>query len=145
MKKLIVLSIVLVIFYSCKKDKSPNPAATCQISVASISGSYKITSYTYKETPSSAEVDYYAFLFPEACERDNVLTLNANGTYQLTDAGIACSPLVNENGNWSLIGNLLEKDGGTTTIESFNCKNLVLVVMNTQTVGDKLKITLVKQ
>ena len=145
MKKLIVLSLILVIFYSCKKDKDPNSVTTCQKNVASIAGSYKITAYTYKETPSSAEVDYYTYLFPDACERDNVLALNANGTYQTTDAGIVCSPAYSDNGTWTLSGNSFIKDGYPATIESFNCKTLVLVVMDTQTSGDKLKITMVRQ
>ena len=143
MKKLIVLSLVFLMFYSCKKDK--DAGTSCKTDIASISGSYKITAYTYKESPSSSEEDYYNILFPDPCERDNVLILNANGTYQLTDAGIACSPVMDDNGIWSLSGNTFTKDGEATTIESFNCKTLVLVVTDTQTSGDKLKITLVKQ
>ena len=145
MKKLIVLTLVFLAFYSCKKDKNSDTGTSCHTDIASISGSYKITAYTYKETPSSPEEDYYDIIFPEACERDNVLALNANGTYQLSDAGIACSPVINDNGTWTLSGNTFTKDGDATTIESFDCKTLVLVNNDLQTPGDKLKITLVRQ
>src|SRR5260221_2172055 len=145
MKKFIVLSLVLLVFYSCKKDKDTTTNTSCFTDIASISGLYKITGYTYKETPSSAEEDYYSTLFPDACDRDNILTLNANGTYQLTDAGIVCSQPGNDNGTWTLSGNTLAKDGDPTTIESFNCKTLVLVNSDTQTPADKLKIKLTRQ
>jgi len=52
---------------------------------------------------------------------------------------------MNDTGTWGLSGNTLTKDGGPTTIESFDCKTLVLVVADTQTPGDKLKIILAKQ
>lgn len=144
MKKLIVLLLLLMVIFSCKKNKDKNPS--CSTDAASISGSYKITAYTYKASTSSPEIDYYSTIFPDACDRDNVLTFNANGTYQLIDAGVACSPPGNDNGTWALAGTTtMQIDGDAVTIESFDCKKLIFVNADTQTTGDQLKITLTKQ
>jgi hypothetical protein len=148
MKKLSFLPLVLftitgMTFISCKKDKDKTPA--CATDVSSISGSYRFTAYTYKETPSSSEVDYFPIVFPDACERDDVLSFGSNGTYTITDAGTVCSPSGGDNGTWTLLGNSMNIDGDLTTIESFDCKTLVLANNDVNVTGDKLKITLTKQ
>ena len=142
MKKLFVLPFVLMVVFSCKNDP---PDAPCITDAASISGSYKITGYTYKQSATSPEIDYYSTLFPDACERDDVLGFSANGTYQKTDAGIVCSPPENDNGIWSLASNTMTIDGDPATIESFDCKTLVLTSPDFMITGDKLKIILTKQ
>ncbi len=98
---------------------------------------------TYKASATSAEVDYFAIL--DACAKDDVTTLNTNGTYRLTDAGIVCSPPNTDNGTWSLSGNTMTIGGSLATIESFDCKTLVVSIPDTQVAGDKLKVTLTKQ
>jgi len=148
MKKLSLLPLVLftiigMIFISCKKDKDKTP--DCSTDVASISGSYKFTAYTYKETPTSPEQDWLSTVFPDPCEKDDVISFNANGNYTVTDAGIVCSPAGGDNGTWSLSGNSMNIDGDLTTVESFDCKTLVLVNNDVAVTGDKLKITLTKQ
>lgn len=140
MKKLFILLAALVLIFSCKKDNK-----SCSINVTSISGTYKITAYTYKSTQSSPEVDYYTILFPDACDRDNLLKFDTNGSYQLIDAGLVCSPSGNDNGTWSLSGNSMVIDGDATTIESFDCKTLVFSNTDVDQQGDKLKITLTRQ
>ncbi|HET9824000.1 MAG TPA: lipocalin family protein [Chitinophagaceae bacterium] len=143
MKKLLLFPLMLMVVCSCKKNKDNNPS--CTTNVTSISGSYKITAYTYKASASAQEIDYYTTLFPDACDRDNVLSFNANGTYQLIDAGIVCSPSGDDNGTWSLSGNTITVDGDAAAIESFDCKTLVLSNADIVISGDKLKITLTRQ
>lgn len=147
MKKLPFLPIVLfaatvVISISCKK---PNPEPVCATDVASIAGSYKFTAYTYKLTPTSPDEDWLPSIFPDACERDDVLSFSSNGNYAITDAGTVCSPAGGDSGTWSLTGNTINIDGDTMTIESFNCKTLVLINNDVNVPGDKLKITLTRQ
>lgn len=142
MKKLFVLPVVLMVIFSCKSDP---PVAPCTTDATSISGSYKITAYTYRENASSPESDYYPILFPDACGRDDVLTFSTNGTYQKTDAGIVCSPPENDNGTWSLSGNTITIDGDPDTIENFDCKTLIVTITDFHIAGDKLKITLIRQ
>jgi Lipocalin-like domain len=139
MKKITTLVLVAVLFFAC------NPEKDCATNVASISGAYKITAYTYRQTPTSPEQDYYPILFPDACERDDELSFNANGTYQKTDAGTACTPPENDNGTWSLSANTITIDGDPGPIESFDCKTLVISSADFLVTGDKLKITLVKK
>jgi hypothetical protein len=140
MKKLIILLLPVLLILSCKKDKDPS----CKTDAASIAGPYKVTGVTYKPDASSPETDYYNILFPDACDRDDILTFNINGTYLLKDAGVVCSPSNDDNGTWALSGTTMQIDGDPSTVESFNCKTLVLSNTDIQT-GEKLKITLARQ
>lgn len=148
MKKLpflpiILFAIISTVCTSCKKEKDKTPA--CTQDVASIAGSYKFTAYTYKQTPTSAEEDWLPLIFPDACERDDVLSFSTSGNYAVTDAGLVCSPAGGGSGTWSLSGNTVNIDGDLATIESFDCKTLVLVNSDVNVTGDKLKITLTRQ
>lgn len=113
--------------------------------MASLSGSYKITAYTYKASASSAEQDYFNIAFPDACERDDIIMLNSNGNYAYTDAGVACSPAGDYTGTWSVSGTSINLDGDLGTLESFDCKTLVISNTDVITSGDKVKITLTRQ
>ena len=141
MKKTSFIVLSAIILFSCKKDKE-----TCIVNAASISGSYKITAATYKANATATETDYYTTLFPDACERDDVYTFNANGIYQIADVGIVCSPSGDDDGTWGFSGNnSLLIDGDAVILESFDCKKLILVNTDTQTAGDRLKLTLTRQ
>ena len=143
MKRLLLPLLLSALFFACKKED--NKPATCNTDVSSISGSYKFTAYTYKASASAPEQDYFNVIFTEACERDDILTFNSNGNWTLKDAGTVCSPSGDDNGSWTLSGNTMSIDGGPLTIESFDCKSLVLSNTNVDITGDKLKITLTKQ
>ena len=141
MKKIIFLTLITALFITaCKKDPS------CTTNAASIAGAYKITAVTYKASASSAEIDYFNILFPDACDRDNIYTFQTNSTYQIKDAGTICSPNGDDNGTWSFVSaSSMIIDGDPINLESFNCKTLVLVNLDTQMAGDRLKLTLTKQ
>lgn len=143
MKKIIFLVFITVLFITgCKKDAEP----ACTTDAASIAGAYKITAVTYKASASSTETDYFNLLFPDACDRDNVYTFQSNSTYQIKDAGTVCTPNGDDNGTWSFVSaSTMMIDGDMVNLESFNCKNLVLINNDTQIMGDKLKLTLTKQ
>lgn len=141
MKKIISLTLTVALFFTaCKKDP------TCETNQASIAGAYKITAVTYKASAASAEIDYFNILFSDACDRDNVYTFQTNSTYQIKDAGTICSPNGDDNGTWSFVSaSSIIIDGDPITLESFNCKTLVMVNLDTQVTGDRLKLTLTKQ
>ncbi len=140
MKKTTIILLSAFILFSCKKNEN-----NCTTSVAAIAGSYKITAATYKASATAAETDYYNILF-EPCERDDVYTFTAAGTYQLADVGMICTPSGSDNGTWSLTGTtVMTIDGDPVTLESFDCKQLILVNTDTQAAGDKLKLTLTRQ
>ena len=144
MKKIALIVLSTIVLYSCKKD-SKNEPQPCTISTTAISGPYKITAVTYKENATATEIDYMNILFPDACQRDDVYTFKADGSYQIADVGLACSPSGNDNGTWALVGNNLQIDGDPVNLESFDCKLLIIVNTDTQVTGDRLKLTLTKQ
>ena len=98
MKKLSFACLpLLLLFFSCKKEK-----ASCDLSSTNIVGSYKATAVTYKATPSSTPVDIFAFT--DACDKDNIIILNANGTFTYQDAGVKCDPTGDDAGSWNPVG-----------------------------------------
>jgi len=137
MKKILLYSLVILLFTTCKKDKDEN----CTLSVSAAAGSYRVTAVTYRQTPTSSEQDYYNTLFPNPCERDDTFTFNANGTYNYVDAGIKCAPPGDSQGTWSLSGNTVTIDGDPGNVQSFNCSTWVVSVNDNIVVGDRLTIT----
>ena len=145
MRKFMLLILIISIVISCKKNKQV--AATCMTDMATISGSYKITGCTYKGGPQFPEIDYMLTLFPDACDRDNIYKFSANGSYQIMDIGLVCSPPGDETGTWDMPAGtaMLKIDGDLVLLENFDCKSLVIVNTDTQQQGDRLKLTLSRQ
>lgn len=138
MKKIFVFLLGIALF-SCKKDKH------CNQDMGGASGPYRVTAAKYKASASSTEQDYLTTLFPNACERDDIVTLNANGNYTLTDAGVKCSPAGDDTGTWSINSTTFTIDGDPYTVASFDCSGMVITQSNYFTTGDQMKITLTKQ
>jgi len=143
MKKSLLIVIASLLILSCKKDKGDKN--NCTTDTASITGAYKITAVTYKASSTASEIDYFDILFPDACERDDTYTFSLNGGYTIDDTGLVCSPASDDNGTWSVSGNIMTIDGDAVDIKSFDCKYLVIVNSDTQTSGDKLTLTLTRQ
>lgn len=131
------------LLYSCKKEESTEPTG-CGISMTGLSGSYKLTALQYKASATAAPVDYLATM--EACEKDDILTLKSDGTYDYDDKGMVCSPSGTGHGTWQVKGNTLTSDGTLNgTLASYDCKTMVYYVENSVVEGDKLTFTMVKQ
>jgi hypothetical protein len=117
MKKILfaVLAVTTFMsFTSCKKSED----ATCTLSASTITGTYKITSLKLNG------VD----LFPlsDACDKDDTFTLNANGSFIITDAGVVCTPSNNDTGTWSLAGSTISIDGDTGNVSNFSCNGFTV-------------------
>ena len=136
MKKILASCLIVSLLISCKKDKKED----CTLSMAAISGNHKITAVRYKATPASPEVDYYNSIYTDPCERDDVFSFNANGTYVFTDAGVVCTPSNSDTGNWSQSGNTVTIDGDAANVESFNCTTLTVSLTGYFVAGDKITI-----
>jgi len=137
MKKLSFACLpLLLLFFSCKKEK-----ASCDLSSTNIVGSYKATAVTYKATPSSTPVDIFALT--DACEKDNIIILSANGTFTYQDAGVKCDPTSDDTGTWSLNNNVLTADGEPGVVTSFDCSTMVLTFTDSD--GSVTTETLAKQ
>ena len=99
MKKFILFTLIIAAFISCRKD----PPEVCNTDLASVSGSYKISGYTYKGGPQFPEIPYTQDIFPDSCDRDNIYKFSANGSYQIMDVGLSCMPSGNDTGTWQFI------------------------------------------
>lgn len=139
-KTLVLLTICTTLFASCKKDKDE-----CTLSSAALVGTYKITAVKYKASASATEQDYYNLFFPDACERDDTQTLNANGTCSFNDAGVKCAPPNDYNSTWSLNGNTIIIDGDAGNVDSFSCTTLVISGSGVFIAGDKITVTYTRQ
>jgi hypothetical protein len=130
------------VFFSCKKDKNQEP--DCSITMQNLSGNYKLTALKYKVTANAPEVDYFATM--DACEKDDIIVLKSNGTYNYNDLGTVCTPSGTGNGTWTLNGNILNSDGTINgTITSFDCKTLSYYAEDINVPEDKYTFTMVRQ
>lgn len=131
MKKLFFASALALVFVSCKKDKDEEAAPA--ITMQSLAGTYALGSVTVK-TAGSAEEDITDDTF-EPCEKDDRLTLSANGSFSNADAGTVCDPTTAGTGTWSLTTNntKIVIDGEESTIQSYT--NGVLKIGQSETFG----------
>ncbi len=140
MKKIILSAIILATtVVACKKD----PTTTCPNSMESIAGPYKTIAVKYKASSTAIEQDYFAIL--PACEKDDIVKLNVNGTADYQDAGTACTPNNSYSSTWSVNGNSITMDGTAGTIQLFDCKKLVVMGTGALVPGDILTVTYEKQ
>jgi hypothetical protein len=135
----LAIFIGLIFFGSCQKPTKNDDV--CPLNMSAIAGNYVLIAIKYKATATSPEQDYMIFM--EACEKDDIITLNGNGTYSYTDAGSVCSPDGNDSGSWSLSGNTIISDGVVAgTVEKFDCTTLVVYTSDLNFPGDRLTITI---
>jgi hypothetical protein len=124
MKKILmgIIALSMLTVTSCKKkDKEPENITP---TTSNLSGSYKTAKVTGTASGSSTEIDI-TNTWLDACEKDDIITLNANGTYTVVDAGTTCSPTSADTGTWSLVNSTtINIDGSNNTIKRFNGTNL---------------------
>src|SRR4051812_21957156 len=124
MKKnsLITLLAATLIFAAnaCKKSSTSNNAIT----VESLAGTYSLKALIWNY--SGITINVYDSL--DACDRDNLVTLNTDKTVNFIDAGVACTPPSDDNGTWDLKGDSItfSSNFSSAKIESFDGKTLVL-------------------
>jgi hypothetical protein len=123
MRKIILASFILgliLIVNACSKSSSSSNARTMQ----NLSGTYMITALS--ATVSGFTINLLDSLPP--CERDNTITLDANGTATFTDAGVKCVPPSDSSGTWSLSQNTdtVYVAGSASFIKSWDGTTLVL-------------------
>jgi hypothetical protein len=142
LKNIFASSVLMLVFVSCQKEA--DAPVNCSTTTAGISGTYKLTALAYKQTPTSPEQDFLALR--DACENDDLVTLSANGTYQYKDLGVTCSPDGSNSGTWSVAGNTIISDGIVGgTIQSFDCRKLVVYSNDMIIPGDRITLTIERQ
>jgi hypothetical protein len=144
MRKIIIAGAAIVLFpltYACKKSDTNGSSAK---TVQNLSGSYGLADLTV--TYSGLTLDLYDSL--PACEKDNTIQLETNGTAQFIDAGMQCVPPSDSSGTWSLSpnGDSLYIQGSGNLIKSWDGKTLVLTgIEYVQTLPFASTTTLVKK
>lgn len=115
MKNVLMLVLAGALMLSgCKKDDDNN----CDLSVANLAGSYKITSVLENGVETHNTSNY------DPCELDDLIIFNTDGTYDYSDVGTVCSPSGDDGGTWSLSGNTLSIDGEDADVSQFTCSGL---------------------
>ena len=143
-----MLFVSSTLLFSCKKD-SGSSNNTCSLSSSAIVGTYKIIAATYQATATSAPTNDYATW--DACEKDDLITINSNNTYQFSDGALVCNPSGAETGTWFLNGSVLviNTNGSTNsysqTITEFNCTTFKLTNIYDATTGENEVLTLQRQ
>ncbi len=120
MKKLIFSCLAFTfLLTSCDKDDD-----VCNLSNDSLVGTYSITAAKFKPVGGGSEIDLLAG--SSACEKDDLVVFNDNGSIAYQDAGTVCSPSNSSTGTWSLSGNTITIDGEAGTVSSFDCSRMVV-------------------
>jgi hypothetical protein len=115
MNALTGLSFMLIILTGCQKEQEP------AITKEKISGDYQLTAQVY-QMPDGKVTDLYAGY--ESCKRGERHSINANQTYQVTDA---CSGRNAVAGPWCLVSTqILLLNRVTFEVISFDGTHLVI-------------------
>lgn len=116
--------ISLLVFNSCKKDKTNN----CEKTMAAVSGTYSLIKMEANIGAGFVDADNR-----EDCEKDDHIVLNANGTVEYKDDGTICDASGDDSGTWTIDSNgkITISSGGDvyalgSDITSFDCNTLVL-------------------
>ena len=141
-KKLMIPVLLIVMFSACKKDKN------CDKSMAAIAGTYSLVKAEIGT--GGVFLDFTSQI--DACEADDILVLNANGTSGYIDFATVCSTPGDATGTWSInaagvmtinnSGSSLDVDNATIT--SFDCSTLVLTGFDASSPGDQFRLTIKK-
>jgi len=139
---------------SCHKDDNGDNNNTCTISMKDIAGTYMVTKAELQPPGSTTYTDITGLPpLSDACMKDNTIVLTETGTATYNDAGVVCTPSETGNGTWSLNGQQMSLkldqspvDLSTATVESFDCKTLVVTAnVDSPIPGSKVRVTLTKQ
>lgn len=119
MKKVLfgLLSLTLIVATSCKKSKDA-PAFTKE----NVSGAYSLEKVTFKVGNNEQDfTDYYV----ESCQKDDIITLNIDFTYDSQDAGEECTG--DYSGTWGIpAASKFQRDDTIYDVASWDGTNLAV-------------------
>ncbi|MBC7889839.1 MAG: lipocalin family protein [Ferruginibacter sp.] len=138
-KKFLPVIVLFSLLLSCTKAIEEK---SCLLNSATIAGAYKFTAIVYKKDSSTPAIDQFAIL--PSCEKDDILTINADNTYAYTDAGATCTPAGDESGTWILSGSRFTLGGDIYTVSYFDCGTITGSYAGS-TEGELTTITLVRK
>ena len=145
---LLITLVFLCLLFSCKKaDKT---IANCTKTMDAIAGTYSLLKLEIQGMENTAFDDISGNL--QACELDDKLVLNPNGTTVRQFLGNGCmSPLI-ASGNWSISADnkmtindhLSGSDISNADITTFDCSTLVLTGTKPGALNVRYRLTLKK-
>ena len=144
--KIFLPALLLCLFFSCKKNDNNS---NCDKTVASIAGTYTIV---------KLEVGFNGIYQDftnqiDACDLDNKLLLNADGSTVTQDVGVVCTPPSNSTGTWTISSahkiTIDDNNGGpadiaSADITSYDCSTLVLTGSDPSVPSAQFRLTLKK-
>lgn len=149
MKTLLIITITfLCLLSSCKKENKTT--ANCTKNMEAISGTYSLLKLEVQGMNNTSFDDISGNL--QACELDDKLILNPNGTSVRQFLGKGCMPPLVGSGNWSISSDnkMTINDHGSASdildadITSFDCSTLVLTGTEPMASSAKYRLTLKK-
>jgi hypothetical protein len=124
-KTLLGLTIMAVLFSSCKKD---DEIETVALTKSNAAGSYILTKVETKVGTQRSDNTNAWFEFVGSCSKDDLTVFNANGNYAINDVGTVCDPSRDYSGTWDVANSTtLTIDGVSWPVELFTAKELKLV------------------
>jgi hypothetical protein len=121
---LALAAFCLLCLANCSKDDSVDDEnEEPSLTAGSLAGNYKVTAIKGKAAalPETDVINYV--LAP--CEKDDILVLKADFTFQQKDEGVKCTPPGDETGTWSLNGNKIAAGPYEFTVTKWDGKDLV--------------------
>ena len=121
---LIVAALTGLIIAGCHKSSGSGSTA---LTMTNLVGSYKLTA----STSTYGGISYNTYDSIPACEKDDVVKLNPDSTYNYIDAGTSCSPNGSYSGNWFLKADSIYIDANGFLVKSFTGTTLILNTTDT--------------
>jgi hypothetical protein len=144
MKKLFFIAAVIVAATSCKKSSPVTEG--CAVNADNIAGKYTVTAIAYRSSSTDAPTDIFSTMID--CEKDDSYELKTDGSVVISKEALDCGtpPPPGTPTTWALDkNNTVLIMGADLTIQSFDCKQLVVVEKNIMADGDQKTTTYKKQ
>ena len=124
-KTLLSITILAILFSSCKKDDKIQDVPLTKENVA---GSYKLMTVESKVGTQRSTVTDAWFEFFGTCSKDDITIYNTNGSYAINDVGTVCDPSNDNSGQWDVSNSTtLNIDGFAVPVERFTSSELKLI------------------
>ncbi len=127
-----ILASIIICFSGCEKDKNDTPEKTRTELISE--NTWKFQSAAAMGMDVSGSID--------ACIKDNILTISANGTGAVAESTLVCTPSTAGNFTWSFQSNETKIQssvplfpGGGTTFDIVTLTETTLVVSQEMTIA----------
>lgn len=124
MKKTILgLMALVVLATSCKKEDTEQAQP---VTTEAVMGAYNITKVeaTISGIRGDMTAQWYSDNGMGECAKDDITTFQSNGVYDVSEGNIACDPVNETSGTWSVSNGAMQVDGEPVEVEFFSGRTL---------------------